>query len=145
MTQVVRTLEVDAPRERALDSAAAFFRERAPNFRVQALGSATAPVELRYTLLDDWTHLVRRHAGLSFKWRPQTRAFPRFGAVLTVRPRNGTSTLSLEGSYDPPGGWLGRLFDRLVGERLANRTMDALLREIKDYIERQPPPRGGAA
>ena len=138
MTQIVRTIEVNAPRDRALDAAAAFFRERAPNFKVQALGSTTAPVELRYALLDDWTHLVKRHAGLSFAWRPQTRAFPKFGATLTVRPQDGSSLLTLEGSYSPPGGWFGDLFDRLIGERLANRTMDALLREIKDYIEEQP-------
>ena len=137
MTEIVRTMEVNASRDRALDAAAAFFRDRAPKFKVQALGPTTAPVELRYNLLDDWTHLVKRHAGLEFAWRPMTRAFPRFGAMLTVRPHDGTLALSLEGSYEPPGGWFGKVFDRAIGERLANRTMDALLREIKDYIEQQ--------
>ena len=135
MTQIVRTMEVNVPRERALDGAAAFFRGRAPDFKVQALGSTTAPVELRYSLLDDWTHLVKRHAGLAFAWRPFTRAFPKFGAMLTVRPHDGASILSLEGSYEPPGGWFGKVFDRIVGERMANRTIDTLLLEIKDYIE----------
>ena len=129
-------MEVNAARDRALDGAAAFFREKAPNFKVQAVGPATAPVQLRYSLLDDWTHLVKRHAGLSFAWRPHTRAFPKFGATLSVHAHNATSLLTLEGNYNPPGGWFGAVFDRLVGERLANRTMDALLREIKDFIEK---------
>jgi hypothetical protein len=136
MTQIVRTVDVDAPPERALDAAASFFRDRAPDFKVQAIGSTSAAVEVRYSLVDDWTHLVRRHAGLAFAWQPRLRAFPRFGATLTVRPHAGMSAVMLEGSYTPPGGPFGKLFDRLIGERLANRTMDALLLEIKDYIER---------
>ena len=36
----------------------------------------------------------------------------------------------LEGSYEPPGGVVGRLFDRVVGQKLAARTMDALLDQL---------------
>lgn len=137
MTQIVRTAEVNAPPERALDAAASFFRDRAPDFRVQAIGSTSAAVEVRYSLIDDWTHLVHRHAGLAFAWRPRLQLFPRFGATLTVRPHDGGSVLVLEGSYTPPGGWFGKLFDRLIGERFANQTMDALLHEIKEYVEHE--------
>ncbi len=137
MTQIVRSVEVDAPHEHVLDSAASFFREQASDFRVQAIRPTSAQVEVRYSLLDDRTRLVRRHAGRTFAWRPRWRAFPRFGATLTVRPRGASSTLVLEGSYKPPGCWFGELFDRVIGERFANRTMNALLLQIKGYIERE--------
>lgn len=135
MTQIVRTVNVDAPHERVIAGVESFFQERSPQLKVSAIGSATASVQVRYSLLDDWTRLVRHHAAVSFAWRPRFWAFPRFGAMLTVRPQGARSLLVLEGSYTPPGGMLGRLFDRVIGEALANRTMDALLREIRDYIE----------
>jgi len=135
MTQIVRSVEIDAPHERVIDEVAAFFEGRSPQLNVKAIASTTAPVEVRYSLLDDWTHLVRRHAAVTFAWRPHAWAFPRFAATLTVRPQGSKSVLVLEGQYTPPGGGLGRLFDRAIGERLANGTIDQLLREIKQYVE----------
>ncbi|PZR64357.1 MAG: hypothetical protein DLM53_01170 [Candidatus Eremiobacter antarcticus] len=73
-------------------------------------------------------------------WNPRFGLFPPFGAVLTVRREGKGSLLVLEGSYTPPGGVLGRLFDRAIGKSLANRTMDALLQEMKHYIERRTTP-----
>jgi hypothetical protein len=130
----MRTIEVNAPRERVIDDVAAFFKERSPQLNVKTIGSTTASVEVRYDLLDDWTRLVHRHAAVTFAWRPRFWAFPRFGAMLTVRPHGAGSILVLEGQYTPPGGALGRLFDRMIAERLANGTMDELLHDIKQYI-----------
>lgn len=67
---------------------------------------------------------------MAFAWRPRWRGFPSFGAILTVRPTGKETDLVLEGSYEPPGGVVGALFDRIVGQKLAARTMDDLLDQL---------------
>ena len=67
---------------------------------------------------------------MAFAWRPAWHGFPSFGATLTVRTVGEETELVLEGSYEPPGGVVGRLFDRVVGQKLAARTMDALLDQL---------------
>jgi len=44
--------------------------------------------------------------------------------------------LALEGIYDVPGGFIGKIFDRFIGERLAFGTMDHLLRRLQHHVER---------
>jgi hypothetical protein len=77
-------------------------------------------------LSTSWWHGVRVETGL--------RGFPSFGATLTVGPAGKDTDLVLEGSYEPPGGVVGRLFDRVVGQRLAARTMDALLDQVAHQV-----------
>lgn len=60
--------------------------------------------------------------------------FPSFGATLTVRALGQETDLVLEGSYEPPGGVVGQLFDRIVGQKLAARTMDALLDQLAHNV-----------
>ena len=71
---------------------------------------------------------------MAFAWRPGWPGFPSFGATLTVRPAGKDTDLVLEGSYKPPGGVVGRLFDRVVGQKLAARTMDALLDRLAHQV-----------
>ena len=78
---------------------------------------------------------LRLAAEWRFAWRPAWRGFPSFGATLTVAPADNDTDLVLEGSYEPPGGVFGRLFDRVVGHKLAARTMDALLTQLALHAE----------
>jgi hypothetical protein len=133
MTQIARTARI---RERHGDVIArlqAFFSQH-PKLQVRALGSSTAGVEVRYSLLYDWTRVAPPRGGIAFAWRPGWRGFPSFGATLTVRPTGEETDLVLEGSYEPPGGFVGRLFDRIVGQKLAARTMDALLDQLAHNV-----------
>ena len=109
-----------------------FFSQR-PKLKVRALGSSTAGVDVQYSLLYDWTRVAPPRGGVAFSWRPAWRGFPSFGATLTVRPAGQETELVLEGSYEPPGGVVGHLFDRIVGQKLAARTMDALLDELAHH------------
>ncbi len=129
MTQIIRSVRIHAPRSEVIDRLEAFFSRR-PKLQVKALGSSTAGVDVRYSLLYDWTRVTPPRGGIAFAWRPAWRGFPSFGATLTVQSVSEETELILEGSYDPPGGVLGRLFDLAVGKRLAVRTMDALLDEL---------------
>jgi hypothetical protein len=43
--------------------------------------------------------------------------------------------LVLDGSYEPPLGSAGRIFDAVVGRRIAHATAADLLTHMRDYIE----------
>jgi hypothetical protein len=103
-----------------------------PKLQVKTLGSSTAVVEVQYSLLFDWLSIAPHREGVAFAWRPAWRGFPAFGATLTVQPAGKETELTLEGSYEPPGGFAGRFFDRVVGRKLAARTMDAFLNQLAD-------------
>jgi hypothetical protein len=133
MTRIARRVHLRVPHSQAIDLVASFFKER-PQLKVRGIGGSAASVEVRYELLYDWTRLVQSYDAVAFAWTPRWRGFPPFGAILTIEPAGEGSLLVLEGSYDPPGGAAGRFFDRLVGARLAARTMDGLLRDIARYV-----------
>jgi hypothetical protein len=129
MTRIARTARIHAPQGEVIAHLQEFFSQR-PKLKVKTLGFSTAGVEVRYSLLYDWTSVAPPRGGLAFAWRPAWRGFPSFGATLTVRRAGEQTELVLEGSYEPPGGVVGRLFDRVVGQKLAARTMDALLDQL---------------
>jgi hypothetical protein len=134
MTRIARTAQVCVPQRQAISLVDAFFLQRS-KLNVKGIGPSSASVDVRYELLYDWTTIARRNDAVAFAWKPQWRGFPPFGATLTVRAAGQDSQLVLEGSYDPPAGAAGRLFDLIVGKGLARRTMDGLLRDITGYVE----------
>jgi hypothetical protein len=133
MTRIARTARIHEPHADVIARLQEFFAQR-PKLRVRALGSSTAEVDVRYSLLYDWTMVAPPRGGMAFAWRPGWRGFPSFGATLTVRPAGKDTDLVLEGSYEPPGGVVGHLFDHLVGQRLAARTIDALLDQLAHQV-----------
>ncbi len=114
-----------------VDRVQKFFSQH-PKLQVKALGPSTAGVELQYYTLFDWLSVAPRLKGVAFAWRPAWRGFPEFGATLTVQRSGNKTELILEGSYEPPGGLVGHFFDRLVGRKLAARTMEAFLNQLAD-------------
>ena len=64
-------------------------------------------------------------------WRALQGPFPRFHGLLRTLPTGPqTAMLEVSGEYEPPGGLLGIMFDRLVGRRIARATVDDLLGRI---------------
>jgi len=104
---------------------------------VKALASTNVNVNTQRELVDDKTDSVRGHDALILSWQPRWSAFPSFRGLATVRPQSQGSILSLEGTYEPPGGLAGGLFDRLIGKRLADGTMDHLLDRLRVYIKKR--------
>lgn len=79
-----------------------------------------------------WNDTVR------VSWRPEGGGpFPDFDGTLKVVPDEGYSTcwLALDGTYVPPGGIAGKVFDAAVGARIAHATARRLLDQIKIEIE----------
>ncbi len=91
-----------------------------------------------------------RHGGdatlIAFSWESDGALgalFPHFDADLEVAPFGVDATeLSVRGSYDPPGGRVGRNLDRMVLHRLAESTIRAFLGRL---ATRLVPPAAGTA
>ena len=63
--------------------------------------------------------------------------FPRMQADLVVSPIDETSTsVVFEGTYEPPLGFVGGAFDRLVMNRLAEMTVKIWVDRVVELAER---------
>ena len=65
--------------------------------------------------------------GLSWRAHDHRGALPAFGGDLEVHPDGKGSLLHLSGHYSLPFGRVGGLGDRLVGHRIARRSVQAFL------------------
>lgn len=73
-----------------------------------------------------------------------SRTLPEFDGTLAVAfEENDRSFLELRGAYSPPFGLFGRVFDALVGSRIARATARALLEDFAADIERHDRARAG--
>lgn len=63
--------------------------------------------------------------------------FPRFTGTLCVPNDEDYDScfLRLEGTYEPPLGALGQVFDTAIGHAIAERTGEDLLARIAAYVE----------
>jgi hypothetical protein len=85
---------------------------------------------------DDSTDESRKHSAMLIAWRPRTRSmFPEFRGVLTVRPHYRGAMLRLNGQYEPPFGFAGKVFDGIAGGFIARRTLGHLMDELAGDIE----------
>lgn len=70
-------------------------------------------------------------------WVPEgTGVFPTFEGILIVRSTDGTSSIELDGTYTPPFGPAGQVFDAAIGHRIAESTARELLKDLKAAVER---------
>jgi len=73
--------------------------------------------------------------GLSWQARDHQGAFPVFAGALEVHPDGTGSRLRLCGRYSVPLGAVGAFGDRLVGHRLACRSIQAFLEAAAARID----------
>jgi len=109
------------------------------------LGSLGLPVPgilQRRVQLSFWVHydvsdIGRRHQDEThFQWNAGTPLLPDLGATLRFGIVSHRETLLLlDGTYDPPFGIAGAIFDELLGRRLAAATADDLLARVGDALE----------
>lgn len=89
-------------------------------------------------LAEDLTDTSRKHDALLLAWKPSlARLFPDFHGALTVRPKGRGAWLRIQGSYEPPFGVAGRIFDALAGRLIAQLTLMRLLRDIARTAEQR--------
>jgi hypothetical protein len=80
----------------------------------------------------------RAHDAMEIDWTAGTRFFPDFHGALRLRIASVDHTLlTLEGTYQPPFGAFGLVFDLAIGRRIARATMRDLLQRLGDAMERR--------
>lgn len=74
----------------------------------------------------------------SVYWTPEGGGpYPDFDGELTVRADEDytTAILELRGKYTPPGGAMGKAFDRALGSKIASETAKGLLADLAGAME----------
>ena len=76
-------------------------------------------------------------ASISLRWRASRLAqyFPILEADVLVRGFDGATELTLEGTYRPPLGLIGLIFDRLVGRWFATTTVERFVDGLATSLE----------
>jgi hypothetical protein len=145
--QILAQRTADCPSAAALDYANNFFLQhegdKAAEVRLplRAFGlpfpdALTHPVRFRFTLHEDLTELGRAHEEIAFSWNAGTHWLPNFHGTLRVRiAPHVRAELFVEGWYAPPFGLFGMLFDRVLGHKLAQKTVESLLDQIAERME----------
>lgn len=136
MPFIKRYLHTTAPFSAVIEYANDFFLEH-PRMRIHSVAGMRAAVDVEHALVTDLADTARLHEAIVLNWRPRLRLFPNFEGFVSVRPHFKGSMLAIEGSYTPPFGAPGRLFDRIGGRMLAFASLDFLLYRIRAYIERR--------
>jgi hypothetical protein len=130
----------------AFEYAAGFFREAADRgaavgVPLRALvptlgGHLHAPVRIETMRRPDDAEPGRAHDAFEVSWTAGTHFFPDFRGTLRLRIASVDETLlTLDGEYRPPLGALGRVFDALIGRRIARATMRDLLDRLAVAME----------
>lgn len=86
----------------------------------------------------DYTDTCRAHEALVVRWKAHSRIpLPVMRGMITVRPDGPATEVRMEAKYRPPLGAFGRWIDALIGKRLAQRTIERFLDEVKIFVDRQ--------
>lgn len=137
MTTVSATRYCDCPFSAVIEYSEEALRLR-PDITLSPAPPAGAQVHIDSQLTDDVSDTSRKHDALLLSWKPPAaRVFPGFHGALTVRPAGRGTSMRIHGSYEPPFGAAGRVFDTLAGRFIARLTMRRLLRDIARAVERR--------
>jgi hypothetical protein len=135
MQSITVTQRATVPFSRSVDLAELFFKR--PHQLTVGLGKfLRAAVVLESAQIRDVTDDTMVHEALMVIWQSRLRLpLPDFHGLLTVRVRAPGTEVSIHGSYVPPFGIAGQLFDAAIGQRIAHATLRKLLGDICGYLE----------
>lgn len=93
-------------------------------------------VRLRVAVHEDPSDTVRRHEALRISWWSESRWLPSLSGTLRFRLASYAETqLLFDGTYTPPFGLVGMIFDKLIGNRVAAATGNELLSRLGSALE----------
>ena len=84
-------------------------------------------------------HPIADGTALRITWMPEgTTIFPTFQGTLAIWRDDDPSVtqIELDGTYEPPFGAAGQIFDAAIGQRIAQATAREFLKDVKGAIER---------
>ena len=129
---------VDCPFSIASEYAAHFLRslEQAPLASVGlGLPGLQHRVRLRFAVHSDSSDPVRQHQALRISWWSGSKWLPNLSGTLRFRIGPHVKTLvSFDGTYAPPFGGAGALFDRLFGRYVATAMARAFLARLGEAL-----------
>ena len=145
MSNLNQTIEVECPTFYTLHHVERFFtvarRDHKPgtltlrldlsSLKVPGSSQASHTVKVAHEIVGE---KGAKRLGLS--WDPQDQTVPRFeGTLSCAATEPGKTAITLDGTYTPPLGVAGKAFDLVVGNRIATATANALLEDIKTFVE----------
>jgi hypothetical protein len=135
MTEIRVTSYCECPFSDAIEFAQRALKNE-PRMQVSPVSLVSENVSQATKLVDDATDTSRIHDALLLAWKPDHQAtFPDFRGLLTVRPRDRGVWMRLQGTYNPPFGLAGKVFDAVAGKRIAQLTLRRLLDRVIEDVE----------
>ena len=92
-------------------------------------------VTLRFGIHADGAEAGRTHDEIRVRWSSGTWLLPEFHGTVRLRIAGPATRVLIDGSYRAPLGVMGRVFDSLVGARIARASVDDLAHRIALYLE----------
>lgn len=137
MTRVCARRDVCCPFSATIEAIEILHEDDAEH-RVGPFANMRTRIKCEIAEVRDRTDNTRRHQALQLRWQALSRMpLPVMSGLITVRPNGPATELRMEGSYVPPLGAPGRLFDRIIGRHLAQRTLNRFLDELRDLVEQE--------
>ncbi len=137
MRSITVTQRANVPFSRSVDLAEQFFK-RPHRLAVGPGKLLRAAVVQESAQVRDVTDGTMVHEALMVIWQARLRLpLPDFHGLLTVRVRAPGTEVNIQGSYVPPFGIAGQLFDSVIGRRIARVTFQKLLDDVCAYLEAQ--------
>jgi hypothetical protein len=94
-------------------------------------------VAMSFSVASDETEPGRAHDRVLVRWNSGFGLLPDFSGTIRFRPDRAGTLVMIDGSYKPPFGRPGAVFDRLIGKWIATNTISDLLRRITSSLEEQ--------
>jgi hypothetical protein len=91
-------------------------------------------VMLAFGIHSDALDHGRQHDEMRITWRTGSRLLPDFHGSIRFRIDANRTRVLVDGTYLPPLGLVGRLFDRAVGGTIARASMQGLADRIAAYL-----------
>jgi hypothetical protein len=129
--------------QRATSSASSRARELVANLKVDVRGvevGVDVRVHVRSVREDEGVAGLSPVTRVELGWEAAhaPALFPLMSAQLSAWPITSTETqLELEGEYKPPFGALGTAVNAALGHRVAEASVDRLLRDVIEQIRRE--------
>jgi hypothetical protein len=101
------------------------------------LPTMSRKVSMSFGLAFDVSEAGRQHDEIRLHWNSGSPLFPNFRGTIRFRIDGTGSVIMIDGSYEAPFGRLGKWFDRIVGRRIAERTLADLARRISCDLEQK--------
>jgi hypothetical protein len=94
-------------------------------------------VAISFGLATDVTERGRRHDEVRIVWASGSPLFPNFRGTIRFRIHRGSTLMTVDGSYDPPFGVAGAVFDRAIGRWIALASLRNLAGRLRNELERR--------